>query len=607
MFLAFLTLFTALAISAVAIFYSVAGLATIFAAAAIPIIIMGGILESAKLVTAVWLHRYWHRCVWWLKTYLVLAVAVLMFITSMGIFGYLSRAHIEQTSLNIEQAVQSQQLTEQVERVEGRIARWNEELDRLFSGSDVRVDSLLSREQDELNSIYARIEREKTQLRQDAQNNINIQNNRLEQAQSRRDQNIANARSQFADDPVSLNEAIQRASSTEVSVAAAVQREIIAINRVLSEQLDIVDTRFETQINDVQARINQLRSQSTNRTDEIDQRISQLENLILQEQAVLTDLRQERAAAEREFRMLEAEVGPIKYIAEFIYRESADKELLEEAVRWVIIIIIIVFDPLAVLLLIASQFTFHYVREDKIANGIKVKNSKIDELFGLVDPITKQTVQNTNHVEESTIVKKTEPEVATIPETANDATSGTDPVDHEEQTSVDPVDHEEQTSVDPVDHNETVSESTEITDPLLTDDAKAEHKEVQTEGITFVETCDGYVKYKDTLVQKEAFKNQHSEMWKSFNATNTGFGTQFPKIAKIGDMFVRVDMIPNRVYKFEGTKWIEVNKNQSDTYLFDEEYIQHLITKIESGEYDVELLSENERLEIEEYLRSQNT
>ena len=92
-FIAWLTLLTALTISGVAIFYSVSGLAAIFSAAVIPIIIMGGVLEVSKLVTAVWLHKYWGIATWWLKTYLSIAVLVLMLITSIGIFGFLSKAH----------------------------------------------------------------------------------------------------------------------------------------------------------------------------------------------------------------------------------------------------------------------------------------------------------------------------------------------------------------------------------------------------------------------------------------------------------------------------------------------------------------------------------
>ena len=116
MFLAVLTLITALSISAVAIYYSVAGLVAIFAAAAVPIMIMGGTLEIGKLVTAVWLHRYWEKATWWLKTYLSIAVIVLMIITSMGIFGFLSKAHIEQTSASTESI-------EKIERLNTEIAR----------------------------------------------------------------------------------------------------------------------------------------------------------------------------------------------------------------------------------------------------------------------------------------------------------------------------------------------------------------------------------------------------------------------------------------------------------------------------------------------------
>ena len=90
-----ITFLTAITISGVAIYYSVAGLVAIFAAAALPIMIMGGALEIGKLVTAVWLHRNWSRAVWWMRTYLSIAVVVLMFITSMGIFGFLSKAHLE--------------------------------------------------------------------------------------------------------------------------------------------------------------------------------------------------------------------------------------------------------------------------------------------------------------------------------------------------------------------------------------------------------------------------------------------------------------------------------------------------------------------------------
>ena len=123
MLLGLLVLITALTISAVAIYYSVAGLVAIFAAAALPIMIMGGVLEVAKLVTAVWLHRYWKQAAWWLKSYLAIAVVVLMFITSMGIFGFLSKAHIEQTSASEESVAQVQQIETELGRLNAIIER----------------------------------------------------------------------------------------------------------------------------------------------------------------------------------------------------------------------------------------------------------------------------------------------------------------------------------------------------------------------------------------------------------------------------------------------------------------------------------------------------
>ena len=96
MFIAYLTLLSALSISGVAIFYSVIGLATIFPGAFWPVVIMGSVLEVGKLVTASWLYRHWKQTKFLLKTYLAIAVVVLSLITSMGIFGFLSKAHLEQ-------------------------------------------------------------------------------------------------------------------------------------------------------------------------------------------------------------------------------------------------------------------------------------------------------------------------------------------------------------------------------------------------------------------------------------------------------------------------------------------------------------------------------
>ena len=368
MWLGLITFLSALTISAVAIYYSVAGLAAIFAAAVIPIIIMGVSLEVGKLVTAVWLHRNWSRAVWWLKTYLAIAVVVLMFITSMGIFGYLSKAHIEQTSMSKEQVALITSLDDKLARSEAKIDRWTNEMDRLLGGEDIRVDNLIDREQVELDKINALIKAEKDDIRKDFDKQIELQNKRIEQARERKEADIQAAKDRFEGSfggGAKFDKAVEEAKANELSVASSAQREIRNINSQLNDALAKVDTKYADDIKAIQERIQDLRSQANAKTEDLDARINELEGFIDKEQTNVDQVREEKFTYEKTYRQLEAEVGPIKYIAEFIYGEQADQNLLEAAVRWVIIIIIFVFDPLAVLLLIASQYTFNWRREEK--------------------------------------------------------------------------------------------------------------------------------------------------------------------------------------------------------------------------------------------------
>ena len=161
MYIGILTFISAISISAVAIYYSVAGLVAIFAAAAIPIMIMGGVLEVGKLVTAVWLHRYWDQATWWLKTYLSLAVVILMFITSMGIFGFLSKAHIEQTSAGEESVAQVERIENEITRQQDVITRAEQKITSLQTsgtGNDANVQSQIDKEQKRIDDAYTRIQ-----------------------------------------------------------------------------------------------------------------------------------------------------------------------------------------------------------------------------------------------------------------------------------------------------------------------------------------------------------------------------------------------------------------------------------------------------------------
>ena len=252
MILAWLLLLTGLTISAVAIYYSVVGLAAIFSAAVIPIIVMGSALEVAKLVCASWLKANWERAPRLMKVYMTTAVIVLMLITSMGIFGFLSKAHSDQS---------------------------------LVSGDVIaRI------------SVYD--EKIKT-----SKDNIEANRKALRQMDEAVDQSMAR-------------------STTEQGASRAVS-------------------------------IRQ--SQARERT--------RLQNEIVAEQKNISKLNDEAAPIRAEVRKVEAEVGPLKYIAAFVYG-ATDETLLEKAVTWVIITIIVVFDPLAVIMLLAAQMTFGWKREE---------------------------------------------------------------------------------------------------------------------------------------------------------------------------------------------------------------------------------------------------
>jgi hypothetical protein len=140
-----------------------------------------------------------------------------------------------------------------------------------------------------------------------------------------------------------------------------------------------------------------------------------------------------------------------------------------------------------------------------------------------------------------------------------------------------------------------------------------QNKEIITENVTPIhDTGGGYVEFEEKLFQRDALKELRPDLFRLKadnlgNQSQTNFGTTFPKIAKKGDIFVRVDVMPNRVFKFDGKKWLEQNKELSQSYL-DKEYLEFLITKVQQGQYDIEQLTDAEKLELEEYLKgTQNT
>jgi len=249
--LAYMALLSGLTISSVAVYYSVVGLTAIFSAAAIPIIIMGVALEIGKIVATVWLKQNWQICPRPVKIYLISAIVLLMLITSMGIFGFLSKAHSDQNKVGEDVLSQLAIYDEKIKTSKENIETKRRELKQM----DEAVDQVMARSQNE----------------------------------------------QGADKSIALRKSQQRDRT-----------------RISSE--------IET------------------------------------EQKRLSELNNEAAPIRAQVRQVEAEVGPLKYIAAFFYGET-DQTVLEKSVTWVIILIIIVFDPLAIVLLLASQISFQNFKQ----------------------------------------------------------------------------------------------------------------------------------------------------------------------------------------------------------------------------------------------------
>jgi hypothetical protein len=266
MLFALMTLACALAVSGIAAYYSVIGLIAIFASAPISIAIMGASLEASKLVVASWLYKNWKDAPKLLKYYFTGAIVILMIITSLGIFGFLSKAHLDQT----------------------------------LATKDVSVKL----------EIYD--EKIKT-----AKDNIDANRKALKQMDEAVDQVMARSTSETgADKAVALRRNQQKERG-----------------RLLAE----IDA----------------------------------------EQKKISIISEERAPIASEVRKVEAEVGPLKYIAELIYGKENAQNHFDAAVRWVIILLIIVFDPLAVLLVIAANYSLSQERKPKPVITVKVDNDNL--------------------------------------------------------------------------------------------------------------------------------------------------------------------------------------------------------------------------------------
>jgi len=560
----YLVLLTALTISGVAAYYSIIGLTAIFAAAFWPIVIMGSVLEAGKLVTSVWLKKYWDQANWQLKTYLTSAVVILMLVTSMGIFGFLSKAHMDQ-------GVPTGDITAQV---------------NLFD--------------------------EKIKTQRD-----NIESNRKALAQM----------------DATVDQTIGRSTTEQGATNAA----------------------------------NLRRRQRRER--------GALQNEIAVAQKAIAKLNEERAPIASQLRKVEAEVGPIKYIAALVYGDNPDQNLLEKAVRWVIIILVLVFDPLAIALILAANSSMRWVNEKPKPDDSPLtetpptipeldsdvgKKPTAEELkepappVNIIDP--PDLVAQANQA-----IAELEPPAADIDEVIKDAELDLRQQQHQQQleqslttlekrlvditqtsaeladrereltllnaTLVSTVDSKDQTIVElasKLDDTMQVSETNQhrLNNQIMAsengynraitekqDQIKQLQQQITEQQAQIVNLEQALVEIAETpvvvppVVTMEPEIIQTTDLGLLSNPASAGFGDRFPTEPQKGDMFVRTDFLPSKVFKFNGNKWIEVDKNNTDTYVFNDEYVRHLVEQLSKGEIEIDQLSDIEKEEVKRILK----
>lgn len=505
MLFGYFTLAVALIISAVAAYYSIVGLTAIFSAAVIPIIIMGAALEVGKITAAVWLKIHWSRARLTYKIYLVPAVAFLMLLTSMGIFGFLSKAHSDQNLISGDSqskiAIFDEKIKTQRDNIE--LAR------RALTQMDAQVEARLSR------------------------------------------------------------------GDSEAGAERAVQIR---------------------------------RQQAAERT--------KLQKEISEAQKIIGQLQEQRAPIAAEVRKVEAEVGPIKYIAALIYGDNPDGDLLERAVRWVIIIIVAVFDPLALVLILAAQQSLRWAKEDRAAALVVADSSKsepVPEEQGV------ESVETDATVGDIAPTTPPEPEISDLdrypylrqgfgnlrhppgvdPEPARVWTEDRkieteSPVAAAVETTVEPA---EVAVSEPQENKPTIPRYNIIGDGYVSVEGKILHERVLPDT------------YPEVLADLQQQRLQESLGLKAdndplpANADHATFGTEFPANPDKGQMFLNVAVLPSRLYKFNGSKWISVDKNVTDSYTYNEDYLRYLADQIAIGVVTIDDLTVGEQEQIEQYLK----
>jgi len=616
--LGYIALFSALFISSIAIYFSVAGLAAIFSAYAISIIIMGTSIELGKLVAVTWLHYNWRDPNILLKGGLSFFVVGVMFITSMGIFGYLSKSHVEQTAESAESVEQVKRIDSEIGRHKSIIIRSEEKIDGYESngsGVDASLNAQIDKEQGRIDSAYDRVKpviQVQLQIIKDGQTNSEGRSAPYKKELTEINQTLTELQTALSDKKIRVAQGIvgtrpdgSYREKTQAAIKAFRTRKEARRDELLKKidgilgkptsaqveaqaEIKRIRASVQSEINESNATIKRLRSRmGQSNANDIETLITDERAKIKESNALLDTLTQDKFTREANVRKLEAEVGPIKYIAEFVYDREADANLLEKAVKWLIILIIFVFDPFAVFLLIAAQHSFDRHRADNPELFKKVLGNPTSA----EDAVTKEYVEQQWTSNESEVPDD-------IPEFTSD-NGGYQPTHGELDDNDPPTEDGDTFDFEKVNGIQEpwkdLNELGEIAKELHLPNYNSKGK------ISLTKTSEHYINFNGKVYRVEALIQAFPELGFDFDK-EVKSGIVFPPPARVGMMFLRTDGEPTQLYIFNGASWDRIDKNILNFNAYSHEYIKTLIKRVGNSNYNPELLNEAEKKHIEELL-----
>lgn len=644
MIFGYLILFISVIISAIAAYYSVVGLTAIFAAAVVPVMIMGGALEAGKIVATVWLHNNWRRAGYAFKMYLVPAIVFLMLLTSMGIFGFLSKAHGDQSLVsgdamarvaiydekikiskdNIDANRKAlKQMDEAVDQVMGRSSdekgadkavavRRSQQKERARLQAEIQAEqktiTTLGEEVAPLRAEFRKVEAEVGPVKyiaaliygDEASKNmleaavrwviilivivfdplaltlILAANKQLEWAREGRGGWVHEQEPEKKDDhdaasgdkkeelpaddlvPVLVDGVVQMAPAVPVEATAAVESVAeepepnpIYCPKCNTQVVDAPEVGLCCPNPDCNVVDNVLKALEEVRQEEEEE----LENSIWRSRMIARALdADEDARLAEEANAAIAEVEPTDTDVETVIDQAQEFDTLEkerDELQQALATLAAEFDRLSSHLPDVEQHRNEI--QEQLAQAEAARNSLAEELEQAITAMyANESMLTVTNEEKHTLENR----VAELEKQRDEMGMWMAQLESDLREAV-----------------------------QLAHDKTQELTALQTAAETKL----------DLLAQPDEDLGEYAD---------ARFGSEFPKTQKKGDMFLRVDYLPPRLFKWNGIKWIEIDKNSTDRYAYDTAYIKLLVEKLQRGEYDAEDLNEAERAQVAAYLNN---